>query len=32
VGCQANNSSINEASYDEWHAFLTLSATFDSLL
>jgi hypothetical protein len=32
VGCLANNSSIDVNSYDEWHVFLTLSATFDNLL
>jgi hypothetical protein len=32
VGCLANNSSNEVNSYDEWHAFLTLTATFDNLL
>jgi hypothetical protein len=32
VGYQEDSSSISANSYDEWHAFLTLSATFDNLL
>jgi len=32
VGYQENDSNISANSYDEWHAFLTLSATFDNLL
>ena len=32
VGYQQDDSNIKINSYDEWHAFLTLTATFDSLL
>jgi hypothetical protein len=32
VGYQQNDSNITTASYDEWHVFLTLTATFDNLL
>jgi hypothetical protein len=32
VGYQQNDSNIATNSYDEWHAFLTLSAAFDNLL
>ena len=32
VGYQQNDSNIEVNSYDEWHAFLTLTATFDNLL
>ena len=32
VGYQQDDSSIAVNSYDEWHAFLTLTATFDNLL
>lgn len=31
AGYQGDSSSISAGSYDEWHAFLTLSATFDNL-
>lgn len=32
VGYQEDDSNIAVNSYDEWHAFLTLTATFDNLL
>ena len=32
VGYQQDDSNIETNSYDEWHAFLTLTATFDNLL
>jgi hypothetical protein len=32
VGYQQNDSNIEVNSYDEWHVFLTLTATFDNLL
>ena len=32
VGYQQDDSSISGDGYDEWHAYLTLSATFDNLL
>jgi hypothetical protein len=32
VGYQQNDSNIDINSYEEWHAFLTLSASFDNLL
>ncbi len=32
VGYQQNDSNTDANSYDEWHAFLTLTATFDNLL
>jgi uncharacterized protein (PEP-CTERM system associated) len=32
LGYQQNDSNIAANSYDEWHAFLTLTATFDNLL
>jgi len=32
VGYQAIDSNTDFNSYDEWHAFLTLSARFDNLL